>query len=276
MISRPPRACSDGALRAAPSRCGGARTARLAAAGARRFRRRARRLRAAAERRAAGAASQAIALACLAQVQASSDRLRTGAVIAGGLSGAAGSRRRHSRLLAHGARRAARARQPAGSCDRRLRRGAHASACERCDSRHAGRCAGGARRAARGARIAGCRTAGAGAAGAARCLRTGRRARRRCARRPRPGSSSRPRAAIRIHQREAALLALDGGDASQALRAARANFQQQKELADVRLLARAAVAASDADARRQLADWLRSTGYRDAVTEEILAGAARG
>jgi 1,2-phenylacetyl-CoA epoxidase PaaB subunit len=79
-----------------------------------------------------------------------------------------------------------------------------------------------------------------------------------------------------IHQREAALLALDGGDAAQALLAARANFQQQKELADVRLLARAAVAASDADARRQLGDWLRSTGYRDAVTEEILAGAGRG
>ena len=79
-----------------------------------------------------------------------------------------------------------------------------------------------------------------------------------------------------IHQREAALLALDGGDASQALRAARANFQQQKELVDVRLLARAAVAASDAAARRQLAEWLRSTGFRDAVTEEILAGAARG
>jgi thioredoxin-like negative regulator of GroEL/1,2-phenylacetyl-CoA epoxidase PaaB subunit len=79
-----------------------------------------------------------------------------------------------------------------------------------------------------------------------------------------------------IHEREAALLALDGGDASQALRAARANFQQQKELVDVRLLARAAVAASDAAARRQLAEWLRSTGFRDAVTEEILAGAARG
>ena len=76
-----------------------------------------------------------------------------------------------------------------------------------------------------------------------------------------------------IHRREAALLALDGGDASQALLAARANFQQQKELADVRLLARAAVAASDAEARRQLGDWLRSTGYRDAVTEEILASA---
>ena len=79
-----------------------------------------------------------------------------------------------------------------------------------------------------------------------------------------------------IHRREAALLALDGGDASQALLAARANFQQQKELADVRLLARAAVAASDAEARQQLGDWLRSTGYRDAVTEEILAGAGRG
>ena len=79
-----------------------------------------------------------------------------------------------------------------------------------------------------------------------------------------------------IHRREAALLALDGGDATQALLAARANFQQQKELADVRLLARAAVAAGDAEARQQLGDWLRNTGFRDVVTEEILAGAGRG
>ena len=57
---------------------------------------------------------------------------------------------------------------------------------------------------------------------------------------------------------------------------AQANFRAQKELADVRLLARAAVAAGDAQARQQLQDWLRSTGYRDAVTENILGGASRG
>ena len=37
-----------------------------------------------------------------------------------------------------------------------------------------------------------------------------------------------------------------------------------------------AVAAGDAQARQQLQDWLRSTGYRDAVTENILGGASRG
>jgi thioredoxin-like negative regulator of GroEL len=79
-----------------------------------------------------------------------------------------------------------------------------------------------------------------------------------------------------IHRREAAMLALDGGDTSGALQAASANFQQQKELADVRLLARAAVAARDAGARQQLAEWLRRTGFRDAITEEILADAGRG
>jgi Flp pilus assembly protein TadD len=79
-----------------------------------------------------------------------------------------------------------------------------------------------------------------------------------------------------IHRREAALLALDGGDFLQALQAAQANFQHQKELTDVRLLARAAVAANDADARVQLSEWLRHTGFRDAITEAILAGTSRG
>ena len=72
------------------------------------------------------------------------------------------------------------------------------------------------------------------------------------------------------------MLALDGGDAAAALAAAQANFRAQKELADVRLLARAVVAAHDARARQQLQEWLRSTGYRDAVTENILGSASPG
>ena len=43
----------------------------------------------------------------------------------------------------------------------------------------------------------------------------------------------------------------------------------------MRVLARAAVAAHDAPARHRLEEWLRQTGFRDAVTENILAGAAR-
>ena len=79
-----------------------------------------------------------------------------------------------------------------------------------------------------------------------------------------------------VHAREAALLALDGGDVAGALTAAQANFHAQKELADVRLLARAAVAAQDPKARQQLIEWLRRTGYRDAVTENILDGGSAG
>jgi len=79
-----------------------------------------------------------------------------------------------------------------------------------------------------------------------------------------------------IHAREAALLALDGGDVQAALASAQANFRVQKELTDVRLLARAAVAARDPRARQQLVEWLHSTGYRDAVTENILGAAASG
>ena len=44
----------------------------------------------------------------------------------------------------------------------------------------------------------------------------------------------------------------------------------QRELADVRVLARAARAARDAAALQALQQWLRETGYRDSVTEGIL------
>jgi len=78
-----------------------------------------------------------------------------------------------------------------------------------------------------------------------------------------------------LHNREAAMLALADGDAARALAAAEKNFVLQKELPDVRVLARAATAAGDAAARARLADWLRNTGFADAVTENIL-GMRRG
>jgi len=74
----------------------------------------------------------------------------------------------------------------------------------------------------------------------------------------------------RPHLREAAMLALAHGDSARALVAARENFESQKELADVRVLARAARAANDASALSALQSWLRETGYRDSVTEGIL------
>jgi thioredoxin-like negative regulator of GroEL len=79
-----------------------------------------------------------------------------------------------------------------------------------------------------------------------------------------------------LHNREAAMLALLDGDPVRALAAAEQNFASQKELPDVRVLARAATAAGDAAARARLAEWLRTTGFADAVTEEILGTRRRG
>jgi len=78
-----------------------------------------------------------------------------------------------------------------------------------------------------------------------------------------------------LHYREAAMLALVNGESSRALEAARRNFELQRELPDVRVLARAASAARDADALKFLREWLRTTGYRDSVAEGILDNAAR-
>jgi Flp pilus assembly protein TadD len=72
------------------------------------------------------------------------------------------------------------------------------------------------------------------------------------------------------HLREAAMFALANGDAARALAAARQNFEIQKELADVRVLARAARAANDGPALSALQSWLRGTGFRDSITEGIL------
>lgn len=73
-----------------------------------------------------------------------------------------------------------------------------------------------------------------------------------------------------IHFREAALLALSRGDAARSLEAARANFENQRELADVRVFARAAAATRDAVSLARIDEWLSTTGFRDAVTERVL------
>lgn len=73
-----------------------------------------------------------------------------------------------------------------------------------------------------------------------------------------------------LHYREAAMLALVNSDFAGALAAARRNFEGQKELADVRVLARAARAARDQPALAALRQWLNETGYRDSVTMSIL------
>lgn len=78
-----------------------------------------------------------------------------------------------------------------------------------------------------------------------------------------------------IHYREDALLALADANPARALAAATSNFEQQRELADVRVLARAAQAAHDEAALEALRRWMRATGYRDSVTESILGDGVR-
>jgi len=78
-----------------------------------------------------------------------------------------------------------------------------------------------------------------------------------------------------LHFREAAMLALVNDDPARALAAARTNFEKQRELADVRVLARAALAARDMQALSALRQWMLETGYRDSVTAGILDTALR-
>ena len=76
---------------------------------------------------------------------------------------------------------------------------------------------------------------------------------------------------FRLQEVEAfGVLALVDADFAGALAAARRNFEGQKELADVRVLARAARAARDQPALSALRQWMNETGYRDSVTMSIL------
>lgn len=75
----------------------------------------------------------------------------------------------------------------------------------------------------------------------------------------------------RIHLREEARFALEvEADAPRALRIARDNWAVQKELADARLFARAAVAARDSEAAAPLVAWARATGVRDTELDRWL------
>jgi tetratricopeptide (TPR) repeat protein len=75
----------------------------------------------------------------------------------------------------------------------------------------------------------------------------------------------------RIHLREEARFALAVDlDAARAVRIARDNWSVQKELADARLLAEAAVAAGDRDAAQPVITWARTSGVRDATLDRWL------
>lgn len=73
------------------------------------------------------------------------------------------------------------------------------------------------------------------------------------------------------HAREGALFALDvQGDAMRALDLARVNVRLQREPIDLLLLARAAAAANDEEARSELRALMQKTGLRDARIESLL------
>ena len=197
---------------------------------------------------AGGGAVSPIGFACLAEALAGSGPARSRAGIA--RSHAADPPNAHrrpasARLSAGHACRAARTQRRPRRRDRRLPRGADARAARRFDSRRARRRARGARRCAR--TRARCwpstnpacallvRSAGAG---------RGRERARLAARAQRAGSSSRPRAAMRMHYREAAMLALRRWEMPRWRSTRRDGISRCRgRLPDVRVLARAARAA---------------------------------
>ncbi len=72
-----------------------------------------------------------------------------------------------------------------------------------------------------------------------------------------------------LHTREAALFALEQGDGA-ALKLARQNWNDQREPADLRILALAARATGDAAALAEVRGWLARTGLRDVRVERAL------
>lgn len=69
-----------------------------------------------------------------------------------------------------------------------------------------------------------------------------------------------------LHRREEARFTLEiGGNAAEALRLARENWAVQRESADLRILAAAAIAAHDAGTLAEVADWRRRNHLEDAA-----------
>jgi hypothetical protein len=78
------------------------------------------------------------------------------------------------------------------------------------------------------------------------------------------------------HRREEARFALElDGDPAAALRLATANWAVQREPADLRILAEAAVAMGDAQARDTVRRWLADTGLEYAAVSRIAGSSPR-
>ena len=73
-----------------------------------------------------------------------------------------------------------------------------------------------------------------------------------------------------LHAREAAVFALERGDAPAGLRLARDNWRVQREPADLLVLARAAHATRDAATLGEVDSWVRATGLADARVRAVL------
>lgn len=80
-----------------------------------------------------------------------------------------------------------------------------------------------------------------------------------------------------VHRREQARFELFlHGDAAAAVRLAKANWTVQKEPADLRILAQAAVASKDPEAARMVRDWLHSSHIEDRSVATSAAQLAAG
>jgi hypothetical protein len=78
-----------------------------------------------------------------------------------------------------------------------------------------------------------------------------------------------------VHLREEARFRLDvENDIAVALALAKANWNVQREPADLRILAAAARASGDGEARKTVTDWLSSTRIEDVVVVALAEGRA--
>jgi hypothetical protein len=79
-----------------------------------------------------------------------------------------------------------------------------------------------------------------------------------------------------VHQREQARFELAlRGNAAAAVRLAKLNWAVQKEPADLRILAQAAAASRDPEARAIVRDWVRKSAIEDAGLAASLAALGR-
>jgi hypothetical protein len=77
-----------------------------------------------------------------------------------------------------------------------------------------------------------------------------------------------------LHARDWAQYELERGSVAEALRLAQANWRDQKETADLLVLARAAAATGDQRALAEVSDWIARTRLQDVRIEAALRGHA--